>query len=95
MKLAESRTLLAACFVGLTFNGLHGVMSQKIQLFMDRCLPNNLCIDKTAQKVRKFVYDAAERRKAYSVVFLTRYILKHETLIDASKEVGLEVTREN
>jgi hypothetical protein len=68
MKLATSRALLRQ----LTFSGLHGVMSQKIELFMDRYLPNNLCIDKMAQKVHKFVYDVAERRKAHSVLFVTR-----------------------
>jgi hypothetical protein len=45
-----------------------------------------------AQKVNKFVYDAAERRKANFVLFFSKITFWNRvTLIDASKEVGLEV----
>jgi hypothetical protein len=47
-------------------------MSQKIEFLTGRYLPNNLCVDKMAQKVNKFVYDAAERRKANFVLFFSK-----------------------
>jgi hypothetical protein len=77
---ARSKQSSACClFRRLTFNGLLGIIFQKIELFMDRYFPNNMCIDKMSQKVHRFVYDSTEHCKAHSVSFLTR--LNYDTVI--------------